>query len=173
MGNPNPVNRYSPSPHKEEAKQALRNGTSVEEVATRFGLSERAIWRYLKEVRNEPGFVASPDQTRSQPAVSPTKAAAPKKGGVGGGQYQEGGKIATVTAPKPAAINFYLGSDTIELDAGALLESYLLYADIQRQLSITQSFSSFLRDGAGLIWSVLLGGPVIEKGEVKKEVNHG
>ena len=48
-----PVKIFQPSQHKEEIKQLLRDGITVEECATRFPLSERTIYRYLGEVQHE------------------------------------------------------------------------------------------------------------------------
>ena len=46
-------NKFQPSVLKEEIKQLLRDGVSVEECATKFPLSVRTIYRWFREVRGE------------------------------------------------------------------------------------------------------------------------
>ena len=65
-----PVKIFQPSKHKEEIKQLLRDGVSVEECATKFPLSERTIYRYYKEVQDEKEGKAPPGKKSSVPAVS-------------------------------------------------------------------------------------------------------
>lgn len=63
-----PVKIFQPNQHKEEIKQLLRDGISVEECATKFPLSERTIFRYYKEVQDEKAGKPPPGK-KSGPAT--------------------------------------------------------------------------------------------------------
>lgn len=65
-----PVKIFQPSPHKEEIKQLLRKGTSVEECATKFPLSERTIYRYYKEIQDEEAGKPPPTKRTTPPAIT-------------------------------------------------------------------------------------------------------
>jgi len=146
-----PVN--PPSPHRDEAMQALRLGMSIKDCAKRFEISEKTARRYLKKINELPKN--------------------PQLGKTGGQTQSEGGKVATVTTPKPAAVVFTLSNRQIELDPEALLESYILYEDIKVKCSLSDGFSDVIRDGIGLIWQVLVNKPRIEGGKVRVEVTNG
>lgn len=64
------VKVFQPSQHKEEVKQLLRDGVSVEECATKFPLSERTIYRYYKEVQDEKEGKEPPGKKAAAPAVA-------------------------------------------------------------------------------------------------------
>jgi len=55
-----PVKIFQPSPYKEAAMRALREGMSPEECSIKFHVSERTAWRYLKETREGPRPTALP-----------------------------------------------------------------------------------------------------------------
>ncbi len=63
------VKIFQPSQHKEEIKQLLRDGVSVEECATRFPLSERTIYRYYREIQDEKAGKQPPGKKVAAPAV--------------------------------------------------------------------------------------------------------
>lgn len=65
-----PVKIFQPNEHKEEIKQLLREGVSVEECATRFPLSERTIYRYYKEIQDEKEGKPPPGKKSVSPAVA-------------------------------------------------------------------------------------------------------
>jgi hypothetical protein len=64
-----PVKIFQPSQHKEEVKQLLRDGKTVEECATLFPLSERTIYRYYREIQDEIAGKPPPGK-RTTPAVT-------------------------------------------------------------------------------------------------------
>jgi len=147
---PTPV--FQPSPHKEPAKADLRGGMSIPDCALKYSLSEKTVRRYLKEIANEKGG-------QQQPPDKP-----------GGKTQTEGGKLATVTTPAPAAVVFVLGNQRIEMDPESLYESYLLYQDMKARCELTDGFGIVIRDAMGLMWRVLTTEPLISNGQVIMEV---
>ena len=149
---------FEPSPHRDEIIQALRDhdaaGTEpskiIDDVAKRFPVSRRTVERYYKALK----------EGKLEEKEKPSK-------------EREGGKIATVTAKQPAPVIFVLGEHKIELEPGAIFESYLLYEDMKLKCGLDSDFSSVMRDGVGLLWRVIASEPVIDKGKVKMEVSHG
>ena len=64
-----PVKVCQPSEHKEEIKQLLREGLTVEECATRFPLSERTIYRYYREIQDEKAGKVPPGKKTAASSV--------------------------------------------------------------------------------------------------------
>lgn len=93
--------------------------------------------------------------------------------GKDGGHPPKESRLVAVTARQPAPIIFTIGKQDIELEAEALIQSYMLYEDIKAHCGLNQGFSSVLRDGVGLIWQFLVVNPKIEDGKVIMEVTHG
>jgi hypothetical protein len=156
--------RFEPSPHKEEAMEALRNGVTKEECAKRFGITIRTAERYLQEIQHpKPPPVSKPPKIETvvvgskqtaKPAAGPTPLAV----------------VATIT---PAPVVLTIGQQKIDLDPQALYESFLVYEDTKIRCGLQCSFSSFLQDGVGLLWRVLATEPRIIQGKVQPEVNNG
>jgi len=60
---------YEPTPHKEEIIQALREGTGTyKEIATRFGVSEKTVRRYEKQLKEPAGKKGGALATVLQPS---------------------------------------------------------------------------------------------------------
>jgi len=60
---------YEPTPHKEEIIQALREGTGTyKEIATRFGVSEKTVRRYEKQLKEPEGKKGGALATVLQPS---------------------------------------------------------------------------------------------------------
>jgi len=159
-----PVHKFEPSPHKEEAMQALQNGATPEEVAARFGVTIRTAWRY-KDQLEHPRPEKVPKALKmekisvgakpgAKPAAGPTPLAA----------------IATIT---PAPVVLTIGQQKIDLEPQAIYESFLVYEDTKVRCGLQCTFSSFLQDGAGLLWRVLATEPRVIQGKVQPEVNNG
>jgi len=53
MGNPYQKGNIKSAPTKENAKADLRAGETVADVARRYGVSERTVWRYSNEIADE------------------------------------------------------------------------------------------------------------------------
>lgn len=140
-----PSQHFAPAPYKEPAKADLRGGMSFQDVAAKYHLSERSTRRYLKEVEEEQ---SGKKQVPSAP---------------GGRMSKEGGKLAAVTNPQPAATVFTLGNQTILIDPADLYESFLLYEDLRVKIPLDQPFSSVLKDGVAILWEVLAKNPVNQK----------
>lgn len=138
---------FEPSPHKDEIVEALRAGESVDDVAKRLPVSRRTVERYDKALK----------EGKFEEKEKPSKEK----------------EIAAVTARQPAPVIFVLGEHKIELEPGAIYESYLLFMDMKLRCSLDSDFSSVLRDGVGLLWRVIASEPVIDKGTVKMEVSYG
>lgn len=156
-----PVHKYEPSPHKEEAMEALRSGTSPEEVATRFGVNIRTAWRYKYEI-DHPKAAKVP-KTESvvvggKPVVKVAAGPTP---------------LAAVATTTPAPVVLTIGQQKIDLEPQAIYESFLVYEDTKVRCGLQCSFSSFLQDGVGLLWRVLATEPRIIQGKVEPEVNDG
>jgi len=64
------VKIFQPSVYKEEIKQLLRDGVTAEECATRFPLTVRTIYNYLKEVQDEKAGKAPPGKQTTVPVVA-------------------------------------------------------------------------------------------------------
>jgi len=62
-----PTTKFQPSPNREAAKQALREGMTPKECALKFPITERTAWRYLKEVREGPAKPHEIKEGRSKP----------------------------------------------------------------------------------------------------------
>lgn len=155
--------RLLPSPHKDEAKQALANGIAPREIATRFGLNIQTIRLYRKEVEREAAEraekatkVIEPEETvtpapEQQPATSvPTPAESEKA------KRQAmitGGEITNIQQRKTGAILFTLANEDIELQPAELYDAYLYYQDIRRSNpDLNESFSSCLKSCVKIIW---------------------
>ncbi len=139
--------------------QALRNGMSLEECATHFGISEKTARRYHYEIEHP------------KPPKPPPEA---KTEGKGGGQkVLTGGPLAAVTTKAPAPIVFTLGGQIIEIDTQSLYESYLLYSDLKVKCGLKDPFATVLLDAMGFVWRTLAVEPRIDHDRVLVEVNNG
>ena len=65
------VKIFQPSIHKPEAMNDLRGGMSPEKCAVKYNISERTVYRYLKEI-TEGSFKAKPGQI-TKPRSSPIR----------------------------------------------------------------------------------------------------
>lgn len=79
---------------------------------------------------------------------------------------QAGGELATITQPKPAAIQFSFGQQKIDLDPMIFTKSYLLYLDMQARLGLTDSFSAAIYDSISFMWRLLTTRPQVEDNQV-------
>jgi len=133
-----PVKIFQPSKHKDEIKQLLREGISVEECATRFPLSERTIYRYLREVQDESsGKVTEEKTTSAQKVVTETKPV----------------DFAVVTTKSPGPIIFRMGSNEIDLNPGELYDAWRYCEDIKRiEPAIDDEFTVMLKIAAKHLW---------------------
>lgn len=131
-----PVKIFQPSQHKEEIKQLLREGVTVEECATRFPLTERTIYRYLKEVQNEKAGIVPEDKGKSATKIvtKPTE-------------------LIVVTTKTPGPIVFRIGDQTIDLNPLHLLDAWRYCEDIKRiEPSIDDEFSLMLKVASKHLW---------------------
>jgi len=131
-----PVKIFQPSKHKEEIKQLLRDGISVEECATRFPLSERTIYRYLREVQDEKsGKVVEDKITSTQKVVTHPV------------------DLAVVTTRTPGPIVFRMGGNEIDMNPGDLYDAWRYCEDIKRiEPSIDDDFTVMLKVAAKNLW---------------------
>lgn len=156
--------QFEPSPHKEEAMQALRNGVSKEECAKRFGITIRTAERYLQEIQHpKPPKIPKPPQVEKI-AVGSKSTAKTVTGPT---------PLAVVATITPAPVVLTIGQQKIDLEPQAIYESFLVYEDTKVRCGLQCSFSSFLQDGVGLLWRVLATQPRIIQGKVEPEVNNG
>jgi predicted DNA-binding transcriptional regulator AlpA len=116
---------FRPGLHKEEAMQALREGTSPEECMKRFGLSRATVMRYLKEAKEGP---------------KPAKAQGTKVGGVT--------PLGAILIPKDGVATFTVAGEKIELFAEDLFRCYDEYRDMRDLIDWQSDFSSTIREGA-------------------------
>ena len=131
-----PVKIFQPSQHKEEIKQLLRDGITVEECATRFPLSERTIYRYLKEVQDEQSGKVTEDRVTSTQKVV-TKPV----------------DLAVVTTKAPGPIVFRMGGHEIDLNPGDLYDAFRYCEDIKRiEPSIDDNFTVMLKIATKNLW---------------------
>lgn len=146
-GEAKPKHLFKASPHKEEIKQLLRDGIEVEgktptqvaeELATRFGLEVRTIFRYKKEIEDEKaGKVAE-----SKPG-STTRVA-------GQGKPTE---LAVITTRTPAPIVFVFGDVKIDVNPLHFLDAWRYCEDIKRiEPSIDDDFALMLKVSVKRIW---------------------
>lgn len=133
-----PVKIFQPSQHKEEVKQLLRDGISVEECATRFPLSERTIYRYLREVQDESsGKVTEEKITSATKVVTNAKPV----------------ELAVVTTKSPGPIIFRMGGNEIDLNPGDLYDAWRYCEDIKRiEPSIDDDFTVMLKIAIKQLW---------------------
>jgi len=127
--------KFQPSPHKEEAIQALREGTSIDEVKKRFGLSKATAWRYQKEAKEGPKT----------------------PGGKAGGTTPLG----AILIPQTGVAVFTVGQDTVKLYPEDIFRCYDEYRDMRELIDWQSDFSSTIREGAKMYRAVickLLGG---------------
>jgi hypothetical protein len=130
--------KFQPSPHKEEAIQALREGTSPQECMKRFGLSRATTMRYQKELKEGP---------------KPAKPQGTKAGGIT--------PLATIFIPQTGVAIFTVGQDKIPLYSDDLLQCYDEYRDMRDLIAWESDFSSTIVEGAKMYRAVmckLLGG---------------
>ena len=133
-----PVKIFQPSQHKEEIKQLLRDGITVEECATRFPLSERTIYRYLKEVQGEKSGTVTEDRTISAQKVV-TKPV----------------DLAVVTTKSPGPIVFRMGGNEIDINPGDLYDAWRYCEDIKRiEPSIDDDFTVMLKVATKHLWEI-------------------
>jgi len=134
------VKIFQPSQHRDEIKQLLRDGKSVEECVTLFPISERSVYRYLKEVQNEKsGKVTEDKLVSTQKVVTEARPV----------------DLAVVTTKTPGPIVFRMGGDEIDLNPGDLYDAWRYCEDIKRiEPSIDDSFTSMLKIGAKHIWEI-------------------
>ena len=131
-----PVKIFQPSQHKGEIMQLLRDGISVEECATRFPLSERTIYRYLKEVQNEQSGKVVEDKVTSVQKVI-TKPV----------------DLAVMTTKSPGPIVFRMGGSEIDLNPGDLYDAWRYCEDIKRiEPSIDDDFTVMLKVATKNLW---------------------
>ena len=132
------VKVFQPSQHKEEIKQLLRDGISVEECSTRFPLSERTIYRYWKEIQDEKSGKGSEDKaTPAQKVV--TKPV----------------ELAVVTTKTPGPIVFRMGGNEIDMNPGDLYDAWRYCEDIKRiEPSIDDDFTVMLKVAAKHLWEL-------------------
>lgn len=129
---------FQPSPHKEEAIQALREGTSPQECMKRFGLSRATTMRYQKELKEGP---------------KPAKAQGTKAGGIT--------PLGTVVIPQTGVAVFTVGQDQVNLFPEDLFKCYDEYRDMRGLIDWQSDFSSTIREGTKMYRAVmckLLGG---------------
>ena len=125
-----------PSKHKEDIKQLLRDGVTVEECATRFPVSERSIYRYLREVQNEKtGKVVEDKPASTQKLVTNPV------------------DLAVVTTKSPGPIVFRMGGNEIDMNPGDLYDAWRYCEDIKRiEPSIDDDFTVMLKVAAKNLW---------------------
>jgi len=133
-----PVKIFQPSKHKDEIKQLLRDGITVEECATRFPLSERTIYRYLKEVQSE----SSGNVTEDKPASAQKVVTKPVD-------------LAVMTTKQPGPIIFRMGGNEIDMNPGDLYDAWRYCEDIKRiEPSIDDDFTVMLKVAAKHLWEL-------------------
>lgn len=151
---------FQPTEHRDQIIDAFKAGKTLEQVATEIPVSRRTLERYFKDYKA--GKFRDGAQT----------AGAQETGGKQTAQKETtGGKLVTFAVASPAPVVFTLGRQNIGLDAQDLYESYILYLDVKEHLQMEDSFSAFLKDGASVIWQILVNKPVVTDGKV--EVKHG
>jgi transposase len=131
-----PFTPYAPSPHREEAKAALREGASIDEIVRRFGVSESTAKRYRKQIKEEKGG-------------TPPNAAEPAKAMV------TGGELGTIVQPKAGTVIFTFGQEIIPLNYFLLYDAYQYYKDIQREHQIEDDFCTVIKDSVKYVWERL------------------
>jgi len=131
-----PVKIFQPSKHKDEVKQLLREGVTVEECVTRFPLSERTIYRYLKEVQDERSGKVSEDRVTSAQKIVTNPV-----------------DLAVVTTKSPGPIVFRMGGHDIDMNPGDLYDAWRYCEDIKRiEPSIDDNFTVMLKVAAKNLW---------------------
>lgn len=154
--------RFNPSPHKEEAMQALRNGVSKEECAARFGITIRTAERYLQEIQHpKPPPVAKVPKVET---VTPGSKVATK---TATGETP----LAAMTVPAPAPIIFTMGDTRIPLNPKHLYDAFRYYEDIQRMSpDIDDEFTLALLTCVRYVWRRFSGQEAVKVGVTIQEV---
>lgn len=186
---------------KGQILELLRKGVSYGEIRKLHKVGMRTLQRYAMNIAKErqggaqdPSVVqppggseaaprpgangngqapAAPQGSTELPPAAPAsaprgkpRAAAPK--------MNEGGKLATVLAQSPAPIIFVLNQHRIDLDPECILECFQFFTDAKVHHDLKEeSFSEFLRDGVGLLSTIISVTPVIDNGKVRMEVSDG
>lgn len=137
---------FRPSPHKEEAKQAFREGASLEEVLKRFPISPKTAERYQVAVEAE----------GQQPPPLPPPPAVPgaPKGGAKPAMVA-GGEIGTVLQPKVGTVVFTFGQEVIELDYFYLYDAYQYWKDMKSAHQVEENFSQTIKTTVKFAWETL------------------
>jgi hypothetical protein len=145
--------RFEPSPHKEEAMEAIRNGMSVEEAAARFSISVKTAYRYKDEIEH-------PERVKPRKTVPAVKLPETPPGP--GRPPSTATAVKTVTGPVetskvalkgPAPTLFVLAGDTVPLIVPELDNAYRYYRQIQEwDPSIDDDFGVALAAAMRHVW---------------------
>lgn len=134
----NPRANGSPSPYREEVKEYLRQGMTIEQLVKQFKgrVTQRSIYRYKEEVDKEAKQAkAEPPKSSARPLHGPTD-------------------LGAVTARTPAPVIFRIGDFTIDLDPIDLLEAHKYCQDIRRIFpDLPDSFSDMLKEATRHVWA--------------------
>ncbi len=158
--------RFEPSPHKEEAMEALRNGVTKEECAARFGITIRTAERYLQEIQHpKPLPVAKVLKVeKTAPAVGSKTATKTATGET---------PLAAITVVAPAPIVFTMGDTRIPLNPKHLYDAFRYYEDIQRMSpDIDDEFSLALLTCVRYVWRRFSGQEAVKVGVTIQEVEN-
>ena len=142
-----PVKIFQPSQHKEAIKQFLREtlpnykGSTeqlVKEAAEKWPLSERTIYRYHKEVKDELAGRGTEDKQAgtTKTVTQPTQ-------------------FAVVTTKTPGPIVFIMGDQRIDLNPEHLYDAWRYCEDIKRiDPLIDDDFSLMLKAACKYAWEI-------------------
>ena len=131
-----PPKILQPSKHKEDIKQLLRDGVTVGECTTRFPVSERSIYRYLREVQDEKAGKVVEDKPGSTQKLVTNPV-----------------DLAVVTTKSPGPIVFRMGGNEIDMNPGDLYDAWRYCEDIKRiEPSIDDEFTVMLKVAAKHLW---------------------
>jgi len=137
-----PSSNFQPNEHKDEMKQLLRSGASIEELMKRFGVSMRTLYRYRDEIKAEDeGRPPEPKTDKSaQGGQKPAKATQ---------------DLASITTKATAPIIFRMGEQSIDLRPSDLYDAFRYCEDIKRiDPSIDDDFSVMVKTACKHVWEI-------------------
>jgi hypothetical protein len=143
-----PSQRFQPSPHREEAKQAFRDGATIEEVLKRFPISPKTAERYQLAVEAEKKAPPPPPPPPPSPGPDASKAGAKPA-------VVAGGELGTIVGAKAGTIIFSFGQEIIPLNYFNLYDAFQYYKDMQREHGIEEDFSQTVKDSVKHAWEIL------------------
>ena len=140
--------------HSEETVKKLREAVNYSNTADELHVSrDRA-----KRIVDAPSLEAAMELAKGS--------------GNGNGQtkvksLEEGGSIATLAAPRPAAVVFALGQTKIEVDPEPFYEAYQIYQDLRvRKVIEKDGFGQAIKDAMTIAWRLFVGEePAVEMKE--------